>query len=151
VRGEARVVGELRLLDRGAEAAEDVVGVGGDHDPLAVGRLEDVRRRDALEPGPAGPAHDPEPVVLRDHALEQREARLHERDVDDLAAAAERVAPVEGREDPLDGVHAGERVAERDVDPRRRLTGKPLMWRMPPIASAADAKPARAAYGPVCP
>ena len=30
-------------------------------------------------------------------------------------------------------------------------SGKPLMCRMPPIASDTEAKPARGAYGPVCP
>ena len=30
-------------------------------------------------------------------------------------------------------------------------SGKPLMWRMPPIASETDANPARGAYGPVWP
>ena len=78
-----------------------------------------------FEPGAAGAAHDPEAVVLGDGALEQREARLHQRHVDDLAAAAaEHVAPVERREDALHGEHAGQRVAERDVDPRRRLAGE---------------------------
>ena len=119
---EPRRLRELRPAHRLAEAAEDLVGVRGDHDPLAVARLEDVRGRDALQPGPAGAADDPEPVVLGNHALEQREAGLHQRDVDHLAAAAaERVAPVERGEDALRREHPGERVAERDVDPRRRL------------------------------
>ena len=65
---------------------------------------------------------DAEAVVLGDGALEQRERRLHQRDVDDLASAvAEHVAVVERREDALDGEHRGERVAERDPGARRRL------------------------------
>src|SRR3989304_3046908 len=38
--------------------------------------------------------------------------------------AAEGVAPVEGARDPLRREHAGERVAERDVEARRRLAGE---------------------------
>ena len=52
---------------------------------------------------------DAEAVVLGDGALEQRERRLHQRDVHDLAAAvAENVAVVERRQDALDGEHRGE-------------------------------------------
>ena len=54
-----------------------------------------------------------------------------------------RVAPVERREDALSGEHPGERVAERDLQPRRGLAGKAV-----DVAKAAhrlrdDAKPAR--------
>src|SRR5207253_10179608 len=81
--------------------------------------------RDALQPGAARPAHDPEPVVLRHGALEQREGRLEQRHVDDLPPAATGgVVPVERREDPLGGEHPCEGVAERDVEAGRRLTGK---------------------------
>ena len=67
-------------------------------------------------------ADDAEPVVLGHGALEQRERRLHQRDVDDLPAPlAEHVAVVERGEDALDGEHRGERVAERDARARRRL------------------------------
>ena len=81
-------------------------------------------RRDALQVGALRAAHDPEPVVLRHGALEHRERRLHERDVDDLAEpAACDVAPVDRGEDPLHREHPGERVAEREVHARRRLAG----------------------------
>src|SRR3972149_1604642 len=70
----------------------------------------------------AGAPHDAEAVVLGHGRLEHGEARLEERDVDALASpAAECVAPVEGGEDPLNGPHPGEGVAERDVETRRGL------------------------------
>ncbi len=119
---ELGVVGELRLVHCLAQTPVDIVRVRGDHDPFVVARLEDVRRGDTLQPGAARPADDAEPVVLGDHALEQREAAFHQRDVDDLTAApAEHVAPVERCEDSLHGEHARQRVAEREVDARRRL------------------------------
>ena len=125
VRREPLVVGELGPTHRLAEPAEDVVGVRRDHHPLVVARLEDVARRDALEVRPLWAAHDPQPVVLRHGALEHRERRLHQRDVDDLAEpAARHVAPVDRGEDPLGGEHARERVTEREVHARRRLVGE---------------------------
>ena len=125
VRRELRVVGELGPADRFAEPAEDVVGVRGDHDPLVVGGLEDVRGSDALQVRALRAADDPEAVVLRHRALEQRERRLHQRDVDDLAdATAQRVAPVEGGENAVHGEHAGQGVAERQVHARWRLVGE---------------------------
>ena len=95
--------------------------------------------------GAAGLADDPEPVVLRHRALEQREARLEQRDVDDLAAsAAERVAPVERRQDALRREHAGQRVAERDVHARRRLAGEAV-----DVADAAHRLRDRGEAGPL--
>ena len=113
---------------------------------LLVARPEDVGRRDPLQIRPLRPADDSEPVVLGHRALEQREGRLHQRDVHDLAEpAADGVTPVERSEDSLGREHAGERVAEGDVHAGRRLAGKPLMWRIPPIASDTEANPARPA------
>ncbi len=110
------------LPHRLAEPPEDAVGVRRDHDPLVVPGLEDVRRRHALEACAAGAANDAEPVVLGHGALEEREARLEERHVDHLPLPeAERVALVQRGQNPLRRVHAGERVAERDVHARRRL------------------------------
>ena len=71
---------------------------------------------------PDGPAHAAELVVLRDARLEDRQARLGDRDVDDLPAAGDR-APEERREHALDGDHPGEGVAEGDRGARRRLVG----------------------------
>ena len=122
VRREARVVGQLGTAHRVAQPAEDAVLVRGDHHPQVVARPEDVRRRDALQVRAHRLTDDAEPVVLRHGALEQRERRLHQRDVDDLPApVAEHVAVVERRQDALDGEHRGERVAERDAGARRRL------------------------------
>ena len=120
---EARVVRQLGPAHRVAEAPEDGVLVRGDDDPHVVAGLEDVRRSDALQPGAGRLADDAEPVVLRNGALEKGERRLHQRDVDDLTAAvaAERVAVVERRQDPLHREHRGERVAQRDPGAWRRL------------------------------
>ena len=124
MRREARVVGELGTAHRLAQPAEDAVLVRGDDHPEVVARPEDVRRRDALQVGARRLADDAEPVVLRHGALEQRERRLHQRDVDDLAAAvAEHVAVVERGEDALHGEHRRERVAERDA--RRAAAPRP--------------------------
>ena len=125
MRREARVVGQLGTAHRVAEPAEDAVLVRGDHHPQVVARLEDVRRRDALQVRAHRLTDEAEPVVLGHGALEQRERRLHQRDVDDLPTpVAEHVAVVERRQDALDGEHRGERVAERDSRARRRLVRK---------------------------
>ena len=119
---ELRIGGQLGPPHRLAEPPEHLVRVRRDDDPLAVARLEDVRGRDALQIRPLRLADDLEPVVLRHHALEHREARLEQGDVDHLAPAeAERVALVESGQDALSREHTGERVAERDVHAGRRL------------------------------
>ena len=144
VRGEALVVGQLGRAHRRAEPPEDVVGVRRDHHPLAVPRQEDVRGGDPLEPGPARPADDPETVVLGHGALEEREARLEQRDVDHLSAStAERVPPVEGGKDALRREHARQRVAEREVQPGRRLAGEPVQ-----VSKAAHGLRDRGETGP---
>ena len=80
-----------------------------------------------LSPVPPGPRTIPETVVLGHGALEEREARLEQRDVDHLAAsAAERVPAVEGSEDSLRREHPRQRVAQREVQPGRRLAGEPV-------------------------
>ena len=146
VRCEPLVVGELRSVDRVAEPAEDVVGIGRDHHPLAVARLEDVRRRDPLQVRPLRPAHDAEPVVLGHRALEQREGRLHQGDVHDLAEPApEGVTPVERGEDTLGREHAGERVPEGYVHARRRLSGEAV-----DVADAAHGLGHRSEAGAAC-
>jgi hypothetical protein len=119
---ETSVVRQLRLSHRLAESAIDVVGIRRNDHPLPVRRLEDVRRRHALQTCAPRPTHDLEPVVLGDRALQQREAGLEQRHVDHLSPTeAERIALVEGREHADGSEHAGERVAERDVDAGRRL------------------------------
>ncbi len=79
----------------------------------------------ALQVRALRPADDAEPVVLRHGALEHRERGLHQRDVHHLPEpAAQRVSPVERRQDPLRREHPREGVAERDVHPRRGLAGE---------------------------
>jgi hypothetical protein len=66
---------KLGPAHRGTEPPEDTVRVGGDDHPPVVARLEDVRRRNARQPGSAGAAHDLHPGIpsrlgeaLRDRA-----------------------------------------------------------------------------------
>ena len=61
------------------------------------------------------------------------------------------VAPVQRGEDSLGREHPGQRVAQRDVDPRRRLAGKAVDVAEPAHRLGDGREPARSAYGPVCP
>ena len=158
VRREARVVGQLGPAHRVAQPAEDAVLVRGDDHPQVVARPEDVRRSDALQAGSRRLADDAEPVVLRHGALEQRERRLHQRDVDDLPSPlAEHVAVVERRQDALHGEHRGERVAERDACARRRLAREAVdvpeaahRLRDGGVARALGVRPGLAVPGDAC-
>jgi hypothetical protein len=106
---KARVLGELCLTHDRAQPTKDAVGVGGDDHPLSVRRSEDVRRCDTLQPSPVRLPNLAKPVVLSNGAFEQREARLEERHVDDLALTATQPVPVVKRSHgPERGEHAGE-------------------------------------------
>jgi hypothetical protein len=120
--GEALVLGQVLVAHELRQPPPERVVVGGDDDPLAVARAVDVGGRDARQARAGGLPDDARLLVLEDRRLHDREARVGDRGVDDLAGGAAGVAGVEREQDALEGRLRGERVAQAEPGARRRLT-----------------------------
>ena len=142
--GEPVVGGQFGLTHRRAQPPEHGVLVGGDHHPAAVGGSVDVRRGDALQAGARRAAHHTADVVVGDGGLLDGQAGFGQRGVDHLAFAGDG-APVERGQRALRGEHAGQAVAERQRQPRRRSAGESVH-----VPQAADGFGDRGVAGLVC-
>src|SRR5690554_4952874 len=117
---KSRVVSEIGASDYLHEAFKDAVTITGDQHVIAIAGTVGVRRRDAWQGTATGLTALAAGIVLRQQALHHGKNRFIQGDIDHLALAA--AAPLlECQQSANHGIQRGERVADADADPYRRL------------------------------
>src|SRR5579871_4213467 len=93
--GEAWVAAQFGPANSVHQSLEDRLRAGGDRDPATITALIGIARGDVIAAIAHAPARNAELIVVQQRRFQQAQQRLTEREVNLLAAAAARVAPVE--------------------------------------------------------
>src|SRR5579872_6952286 len=92
--GEARVGAQFGPANGVHQSFEDWLRAGGDRDPATIATLIGIARGDMIAAIAHTPARNAELVIIQQRRLQQTQQRFAEREVNLLAAATARVAPV---------------------------------------------------------
>ena len=142
---EARVGGHVGLAGGAHQPLKDGIAVTADDHVGAVAAGVGIGRHDAGQGRAGGLPHQTGAVVFRHHGLQHVEHRFVDGHVHHLPVAARRLAALDvGQQDAEHRVQPGQRVAQAQVGPHRRLA-----WKAVQVAETADAFAHRGIAGPL--